>query len=149
MNYKQMKWDVRFMALATLIASWSKDPNTKVGCVIVNDHFTAVGLGYNGFARGVDDSDQRYADREVKNQMVVHAEANAILNAARDVRGFTAYTTRFPCPSCASLLIQSGISRIVSDVLDPNSKWFKGHLLSQQMFIEVGVKHDFVRQVQS
>lgn len=144
---KRQKWDERFMSLAVLIASWSKDPNTKVGCVIVNNTYTAVGLGYNGFARGVEDSHDRYADRELKNQLVVHAEANAILNAARDVKGFTAYTTHFPCTSCASLLIQAGISRIVSTPLDPNSKWHASHRLSQIMFNEAGVAYDFVRQV--
>lgn len=107
-------WDSRFMDLAAHVAAWSKDPSTQVGCVLVDDRRRVIGMGYNGFPRGVDDSQERYGDRPTKYLMVQHAEANAILNATVSVRGSTAYVTHHPCASCSGLLIQAGISRIVS-----------------------------------
>lgn len=109
-----MKWDKRFLLLAEHVAAWSKDPSTKVGCVLVDDQRRVIGMGYNGFPRGVDDNAARYEDRATKYMMVQHAEANAVLNSTRDVRGATAYITHHPCTNCAGLLIQSGVSRIVS-----------------------------------
>lgn len=108
------KWDIRFMGIADLVAGWSKDPSTKVGCVIVDRERHVVATGYNGFPRGVDDSDARLNDRPVKYLMVQHAEANAILQAVADMRGATAYVTHRPCAGCSGMLIQSGITRIVT-----------------------------------
>ena len=109
-----VKWDRRFLELAASVAAWSKDPSTQVGCVLVDDQRRVVGMGYNGFPRGVDDRDSRYQNRELKYMMVQHAEANAILNAVGNVSGTTAYVTHHPCASCAGLLIQAGVDRIVT-----------------------------------
>lgn len=46
------KWDERFIELARLVATWSKDPSTKVGAVIVRPYRTVASVGFNGFARG-------------------------------------------------------------------------------------------------
>lgn len=108
------KWDERFLCLAQHVACWSRDPSTQVGCVIVNPRRQVVSTGFNGFPRGVDDSPARYADRPTKYLMVVHAEANAVLQAGGDVRGGTAYVTHPPCARCAAVLIQAGIVRIVT-----------------------------------
>ena len=75
-------WDKRFLDLAEHVAGWSKDPSTQVGCVIVNDKRVVVGLGYNGFPRGVEDTPERLNDRPTKYLMVQHAEVNAILNGS-------------------------------------------------------------------
>jgi dCMP deaminase len=109
-----LKWDHRFLRLAEHVAQWSKDPSTQVGCVLVNDQRIVVGMGYNGFPRGVDDNGERYRDRAVKYLMVQHAEANAILNASATIRGATAYVTHPCCSSCMGLLIQAGVSRVVT-----------------------------------
>ncbi len=108
------KWDDRFIGLAGLVAGWSKDPSTQVGCVIVTPARVVVGIGYNGFPRGVDDSAERLNDRPTKYLMVQHAEANAVINATASVVGCTAYVTAPCCASCSGLLIQAGISRIVT-----------------------------------
>ena len=105
-------WNNRFLELAKTIAHWSKDPSTKVGCVIVNDKRQVVGMGYNGFPRGVADHQCRLDDRPTKYLMVQHAEANAVLNATVAVDGCTAYVTHMPCASCAGILIQAGIKHI-------------------------------------
>ena len=109
------KWDERFMALARHIAKWSKDPSTKVGAVIVDRQRRVLAMGYNGFPRGVDDSPERYADREIKYAHVVHAELNAILNTGvpMALEGATLYTTLEPCSGCAKAIVQAGISRVV------------------------------------
>jgi dCMP deaminase len=108
-------WHQRFMGLAKFIAAWSKDPSTKCGAVIVNHTRQKVAYGYNGFPIGVNDTMERYHNREVKYALVVHAEVNAILNAQFDVTGCTLYTYPLaPCPECAKAVIQSGISNVYS-----------------------------------
>lgn len=108
------KWDKRFLDLARHVATWSRDPSTQVGCVIVNPRRQIVSTGFNGFPVGVDDDPARYADRPTKYLMILHAEMNAVLQAGGDVRGGTAYVTHPPCSQCAAVLIQAGIVRIVT-----------------------------------
>lgn len=109
------KWDLRLLSLAQHVSSWSKDPSTRVGAVIADTHHRILGIGYNGFPRGVADGAARYADRELKYQLVVHAELNAILNATRSVEGCTLYAWPVPvCAECAKAIIQSGISHVVT-----------------------------------
>ena len=109
-----IKWDKRFLSLAQHIATWSKDPSTQVGAVLVDNKKRVIGMGYNGFARGVEDKAIRYENRPLKYQMVIHAEANALLNAVDDVEGSHCYASQRPCAPCMALLIQSGISYIIS-----------------------------------
>jgi len=108
------KWDKRFLDLARHVATWSRDPSTQVGCVIVNDRRQVVSAAFNGFPVGVDDDPARYADRPTKYLMTLHAEMNAVLQAGGAVRGGTAYVTHPPCSQCAAVLIQAGIVRIVT-----------------------------------
>lgn len=108
------KWDKRFLDLAHHVATWSRDPSTQVGCVIVNPRRQIVSTGFNGFPVGVDDDPARYACRPTKYLMILHAEQNAVLQAGGDVRGGTAYVTHPPCSQCAAVLIQAGIVRIVT-----------------------------------
>ena len=74
------KWDVRFLELADHISSWSKDPSTKVGCIIVGADREIRSTGFNGFPRGIDDSEERLTDREEKYPLICHAEENAIMH---------------------------------------------------------------------
>jgi dCMP deaminase len=133
------KWDSRFLELAKLIGSWSKDPSTKVGAVIVDDNNRIISVGYNGFPKGVIDDD-RLEDRETKYKIVVHGEINAILFANKSVNGCTLYTSPFePCPRCASLIIQSGIKRIVAPK-NNNTRWEEDFKISRQLFKEAGIE---------
>lgn len=110
-------WDKRFLQMAELVSTWSKDPSTKVGSVVVNDRRRILATGYNGFPRGIMDFQQRYENREEKYKLVVHAEMNAVYNATWNgvsLDGATIYTTGLPtCSECAKGLIQVGIKRIV------------------------------------
>lgn len=136
---KSAKWDNRFIELAKLVGSWSKDPSTQVGAVIVDDDHVVVSLGYNGFPRGVKDSEDRLLDREKKYDIIVHAEVNALAFATRPVKGCTLYTWPFePCSRCAGLIIQSGIKRVVS-VVPNDERWKKNFIIARQLFNEAGI----------
>ena len=143
------KWDRRFLELARHISSWSKDPSTKVGAVIVDPLKMVVGMGYNGFARGVDDREERYDDRETKYKFVVHAELNAILNAGASAKGSTIYV--WPafgapplCSNCAKAVIQAGIVRAVGYLPEPGNpaaeRWAEELAVAYQMCTEAGVE---------
>ena len=133
------KWDKRFIDLAKLVGSWSKDPSTQVGAVITDDNNRIVSIGFNGFPQKVVDSEDRLVDREYKYDIVVHAEANALMFANKSVEGCTLYTWPFqPCSRCAGLIIQSGIKRVVS-VKSSDDRWKKNFRLARQLFDESGI----------
>ena len=133
------KWDLRFLEMSELVSSWSKDPSTKVGSVIVDNDRRVISLGYNGFPKGVADND-RLNNREEKYKIVVHAERNALLFANTDVKNCSIFTYPFmPCPICAGMIIQSGISRVVS-FKSNNERWEKDFEISRKMFQEADVQ---------
>lgn len=140
------KWDKRFLELAKLVGSWSKDPSTKVGAVITDDYNRIVSVGYNGFPIGVEDSEERLFDRDKKYDIIIHGEINAILSASRSVKGCTLYTWPFqPCSRCASLIIQSGITRVVS-VIQEEKRWKKNFELARQLFQESGIILEWINE---
>ena len=132
------KWDHRFMEMARLVASWSKDPSSQVGAVITRGKFV-VSVGFNGFPQGIADSAERLENREIKYPTILHAEVNAVLSARQDIRGCTLYVTPYmPCPQCAAVIVQSGIARIVCTPSD-NERWGRPPL-SESMFAEAGIE---------
>ena len=133
------KWDIRFLEMARLVGSWSKDPSTQVGAVIIDSERRVVSVGFNGFPRGIKD-DRRLDNREEKYKMIVHAERNALMfSERRDLDGCSIYTYPFmPCPTCAGMIIQAGIRRIVSVKCD-NERWNKNFEVSRLMFKEAEV----------
>lgn len=133
------KWDRRFVKMARMVAKWSKDPDKKVGAILVSPDKRRVSWGFNGFPIGISDSDVRLKDRELKNAMVLHAEHNAVLNANTNVRGWTLYCTSFPCTQCALVLIQSDVRRVVLPPLNPDSSWFMSHCRAMDLMREAGV----------
>lgn len=133
------KWADRFMALAEHVSGWSKDPSTKVGCVIVDRQNRVVSLGFNGFPRGVRDEESRYLDRETKLLFVAHAERNALDNAPLSVEGCTLYTLLLPCNECAKSIIQKGITKVVTYRPEHDRKSFNWDI-TKQMFEEAQVQ---------
>jgi dCMP deaminase len=116
-------WDNKFIALANLIKTWSKDRSTKVGSVIVGKNNEVISLGYNGFPRGYDDNLEENHLRPTKYFLTIHSEINSITLAARNgisLEGKTIYITLFPCSECAKAIIQSGITRVVCPKPDFN-----------------------------
>lgn len=143
---KRKTWHEFFLDMAKLVASRSKDPSTQVGAVIVDPVLNVpVGMGYNGFPRGVSDLVERYTDRTIKYEMIVHAEVNAILNAVRDVHGCALYSTFMPCPQCAAQLIQAGIKTVYALVSPADERWKEKAEITKTMFAEAGVKMFIVK----
>lgn len=135
------KWDRRYLDLAWLVSSWSKDPSTKTGAVITKNN-KIISLGFNGFARGIDDSVDRLNDRDIKYKMIVHCERNAMLFAAQDLTGCTLYTVPFmSCAPCAAMVIQAGFKRCVAPYSE-NPRWQEDFKLTSSMFKEAGVDLD-------
>lgn len=133
-------WHKRFLELAAHVATWSRDPSKKVGVVIVRPDKTIASLGFNGFPRGVEDSDARYQDKALKRELVTHAEINAILHTREPLHGYSLYIWPFaPCVRCAAAIIQSGISHVYSVPVTKTSNWQKTMDLAQTMFDEAGV----------
>jgi dCMP deaminase len=98
-----MGWDERYMRIANEVAAWSKDPSTRVGAVLV------------GVADDPAEWPARY-DPPMKYEFTVHAELNAILNAARlgvSTVGKRLYAWETPCHDCAKAIVQAGISEVI------------------------------------
>lgn len=134
-----MKWEKRFLGLAEHIASWSKDPSTKVGAVIVRPDHTVASVGYNGFPRNMNDLPTLYADREKKLSRCVHAEMNAILHAREPLKGFTLYTWPFlTCDRCAVHIIQTGIVQVVAPRCPPEllERWGDSFKKAKEYYLE-------------
>lgn len=142
------KWDERFIDRAKELAGYSKDPNTKVGAVIVDTRHHAVSEGFNGFPVGIEDDDFRLKDRDLKNEMMIHAEMNALLFARCDLSGFTLYVWPYaPCVRCAVHIIQAGIKRVVAPSLITESAWYGSQCLAVRLFLEAGVQADYYPRV--
>lgn len=138
---RTVKWDRRFIDLMNVVGSWSKDPSTKVGAVIVRPDLTVASIGYNGFPRGIKD-DLRLEDRPTKYSLIVHGEINAILNAHGPVRGCTLYVPFPPCDRCAVQVVQAGIARVVyvEPTADIESRWGDAFVKTNAIFKEAGVE---------
>lgn len=133
------KWDRRFINLANEVKSWSKDPRTKVGCVIVDDNKRVISLGFNGFPSGVEDTEERLNNREIKNKLMAHAERNAFDNNNVNFKNSTLYTTYFPCHDCSKSIIQNGVKRVVAPSWDTSSLWDDSFNFSINMLKEAGI----------
>ncbi len=136
------KWDERFLRIAYEVSSWSKDVGTKVGSVLVQDR-RIIATGFNGFPAGISDDLSRYESRELKLAYTVHAEVNALLNAARNgaqTDGSVLYVTFSPCVRCASSIIQAGVSRVVCPSIESApDRWQKDFKLGQSVMTEANV----------
>lgn len=140
------KWDNRYMELAKAVSTWSKDPSKKIGAIAIGSKGQVLAQGFNGFPRGIDDTDERLNDRETKYKYVVHAEMNLIYNATFNgisLDGSTVYIYGLPlCSECAKGLIQVGIKRIVmsrDSLEDVDEKWQDSFDLTLQLLNESGI----------
>ncbi len=149
----ELEWDDHFISMCVEQARLSADPSTRVGAVLVSADRRTVHKGVNGFAPGVAATAERMADREVKLKLVVHAEMNAILAAARDAvspEGATLYfvamdrSGRFwggaPCARCANAIIASGIVAVKSlPMKHIPSRWLADCQFAAKILAEAGV----------
>jgi len=144
-----LNWITYFFSICDTVAKKSKDPSTKVGSIIVGPIHEIRSTGYNGFPRGVHDTESRLKDREMKYRLTIHAELNAILSAARNgvsLEDCILYTQWYPCHECAKAIIQAGIKHVIisGSFLDVRgtSGWEESFKTAKEMFNEakVGVK---------
>lgn len=149
------KWDRHFLGMALHHARLSKDPSTTVGSVIVGPDREILSAGFNGFPRGIADTPERLNDRDMKLKLVVHAEMNALLAAARTgmrLKGCTLYLAATdksgavwggpPCTRCTVELIQVGIGEVVSfPIKSAPSKWADDLRMARELLAEAGVTY--------
>lgn len=141
-------WDLRYLKMAQFVADeFSKDDSTKIGAIIVGPDKDIRTTGYNGFARGVTETEIRKL-RPIKYKYTIHGEANALMNALRSntpVKGCKMYVNiscEGICSACAGLIIQAGLSEIVGNGLKFPGKgehWEEDTLVASHMLLEVGV----------
>ena len=139
-------WGNRYTCLAKEISTWSKDPSTKVGAVVIGNNGEVLSQGYNGFPRGIKDTAARLKDRERKYNLVVHAEMNAIYNAGLNgvsLKGSTLYVYGLPvCNECAKGIIQVGIDKVIATrPADYNEKWDDSIKDAKALFKEAEVDY--------
>jgi dCMP deaminase len=111
-------WDRYYLEICGVVAKRSKDPSTKVGCVIVGPAHEIRSTGYNSLPRRVRDDVPARLERPEKYLWIEHAERNAIYNAARAgtaLEGCSIYADLMPCMDCARAIVQAGIVEVVTD----------------------------------
>ncbi len=139
------KWDIRFMELAKHIASWSKDPSTQVGAVIIDRNHRIVSVGFNGYPQHIPDDDLH--DRERKIAKIIHGEMNAILFSQRSLEGCEIFVWPMaPCSQCASAIIQSGIERVITRIgtKEQYERWGDKIKLTEEMFISANISLEYI-----
>jgi dCMP deaminase len=143
---------LRFIPDAEAAMGRSKDRSTKVGAVAIDDNYCLKGSGYNGFPRGTnDDLDSRH-ERPLKYRWTVHAEMNVIAQAARPVLEGTTLilTSLHPCATCAGLIVQAGIKKVVTRKTEQikriesgRADWDEEALIALEIFKEAGVEVEY------
>lgn len=142
-------WDSRFLEMAQVVSTWSKDPKKKIGCVVINENRQILSTGYNGFPRGIADIPERYNDKETKHKYVVHAEMNAIYNASCNgvsLKNSVFYVYGLPvCSECAKGIIQAGVQKVIicADT-DISEKWKESWNITKSLFNEAGIECEFI-----
>ena len=141
-------WDTRYLALAWHFGTWSKDPSLQIGAVAIGPKGEIIAQGYNGFPRGIEDTDERYEVREEKYKYVVHAEMNCIYNAASNgvsLKDSTVYVHGLPaCSECAKGLIQVGVKRVMAFSKDTPERWIESNKLTEELFEEAGIEYETI-----
>lgn len=149
------RWDRYFLDIALRSAAMSRDPNTRVGAVLVGPDREIRGTGYNGFPRGIADTAERLNNRDLKLRLTVHAERNAVLNCVRvgiPTKGCSLYLAATdgsgaiwggcPCTGCTIELIQAGITTIVAHPFKAvPSRWRDDIEFARTLLAEAGVAY--------
>ncbi len=112
-----MEKHLKYINIAKQIATFSKDPSTKVGAIIVsNNDNRIISTGYNGFIKDCNESLMTF-EKPLKYHLTIHAEMNCLLFAKRDLCDTTLYITHSPCENCLKNILQCSIKTIYYDTL--------------------------------
>jgi len=137
-----ISWDECLMRMAHTISERSKDPSTQAGAVIATPGHVIVGIGYNGFPKGVDNNtfpwEREGSLEDTKYAYVCHAEENAIYNSNNKTHQCKIYCTLFPCNECAKTIIQNDITEVIYDSNKYSDQ--PAFIASKRMFDSVGIK---------
>jgi dCMP deaminase len=149
-EYKRPSWDEYFMEVTNAIAKRATCDRGRSGCVIARDN-QILATGYVGAPAGLPHCDEvghqlkqtMHEDGTVTTHCVrtVHAEQNAICQAAKNgvaIRGATVYCRMTPCRTCAMMIINCGIVRVVCE-----RKYHDG-AESEAMFRMAGIVLEYV-----
>lgn len=143
----QSTWDTRWMRIAREVASWSKDPQKKIGAVAVR-HQREIAKGYNGFPAKIPDYRDMLQDSDTRRRFMVHAEENMINNAMKTGQTLEESTVYLyglaPCQKCTIVLINAGISRLVvcRTYIDP--KWDEDWVLAENVLHKTDIVVQFM-----
>jgi len=145
-------WDHFFLGMCLYVSQKSKDRSTKVGAVIVSDELDILSIGWNGFPRGVDDTEEDFHERPAKYLVTEHAERNAIYNAGRQgvsLKGAILYIpfAPTPCTDCVRAVIQSGIKEIVGTqfkFMGKGEQWDDNLAFADRILINAGIRQTVV-----
>jgi len=136
----------KWLTLAEELSKNCIDPKLKIGCVLVKDD-EVISEGWNRVATNVEEIEARHSQRPAMYYWVEHAERIVIYNAARNgisTNGATAYVNVSPssvCTLCLRALIEGGITRIVGNTRDLDSKSRKNNsVVNQKMIDEAGIE---------
>jgi len=148
------KWDIRYMKLAQEVSTWSKDPSSQIGAVAIAPTGQVLSQGYNRFPRGISDNIERYTNREIKYDFIVHAEMNCIYNASFNgvsLKDSTIYVYGLPiCNECAKGIIQVGASRVVTNTFNnEGDRWYHSCEKGENILQEAGVEYYYLGGLQS
>lgn len=141
----QLNWDEYFILQAMMASFKSKDPNTKVGCVFVDDNNHQLSMGYNGQIAGIDETKIPWGNNKFvpldqqKYAYVVHSEANAILHAKADLENSRCYVTLFPCHECAKMIATVKVKEVI--YLSDKYEGTVENLIAKRIFDMSGVKY--------
>lgn len=148
-NYIQadnnLNWDEYFMLQAMLSSFKSKDPNTKVGCVFVDQKNHQITMGYNGHVAGIDENRIPWGNNiqvpleHQKYGYVVHSEANAILHSPRSLENSRLYVTLFPCHECAKLVATVGCKQVI--FLEDKYEGTQSNKIAKKIFEMAGISY--------
>ena len=143
------KWKGRYLELAKCVSTWSKDPSTQVGCVAIGSKGQVLAQGYNGFPRGIADSELRLNHRPTKYKYMVHAEMNVIYNATYSgvsLDGATLFVHGLPvCSECAKGIIQVGVRTVIMPHQEIPDAWSESWESARNMFKDAGVNWEFIK----
>ena len=142
-NGRDSTWWPRYLGIAREVSTWSKDPSTQVGAIAVGSKGQILAQGYNGYPRGMDDSD--YSNREEKYKKIVHAEMNCIYNASWNgvsLDGADLFVYGLPvCHECAKGIIQTGIVRVVAGYKHADEQWTESEEITKELLSEAGIEY--------
>lgn len=139
-----MTWDQYFISMAVLVGQKSKDPNTKVGAVVVDTRNCVIGVGFNGPPQGIDDANIPWAREgeplKTKYLYICHAESNCLDFCDRTrLNGGKLFVSLFPCSDCAKRIIQARLSEVI--YLSDKYHNTDSCIASRRMFDWAGIKY--------